>query len=135
MANITKFTAQILQFISEDKLKTAIKEIQILVKGSSLYYEAILQSARYNDVIRSIQQGTIAFDKATLEKNKIRFALLDMIRELEESAENNESLKVEVEDFLQQHSISNQASIEGNNNTIIQGITGNQIHIRTNKSV
>lgn len=126
-----QFTDHILQLIAKDQMPEAISAIQQLLKGSPLFNEAILHSARYNDIMKSIRMGVVDAQQANTEKNKIRYALMDMLRELEESMEQNQALKTEVENYLQKPgAVNNTATISGDGNIVIQGSSGNQINIK-----
>jgi len=59
MSDTPAFIDHLLQLIARDKLKTAIAELQTLLQGSPAYDEAILQSARYNGLMKDIRTGTI----------------------------------------------------------------------------
>ena len=85
------------KLIAQDELDLVIKKLQTFLKGSSLLDELILQSARYNGVMKQIRLDTISFEDANLTRNKIRYALIDMLRIIEESAEDNPEIGKEVE--------------------------------------
>ena len=128
---IQQFTDNILQMIAKNQMPEAIKAIHQLLKGSPLFDEAILHSARYSDVMKSIRMGIVDENQANLEKNKIRYALMDMLRELEETTEQDRSLQTEVERYLQkQEAVANTATVSGDHNIVIQGSSGNQIKIK-----
>jgi hypothetical protein len=75
--------------------------------------------------------GRIDFENATIEKNNVRYALIDMIRELEVGSKEKADLKEEVDAYLQQQApaVSNRINVTGNENINIQGSSGNQINI------
>ncbi|MCB0854201.1 MAG: hypothetical protein KDD63_18380 [Bacteroidetes bacterium] len=70
--------------IVKDHLKEAIEKLSVLLKGSKLLDEVILQSGRYTDIMKQIRQNTVNFENASITKNQIRFALMDITRILEE---------------------------------------------------
>lgn len=117
---IQTFSKQIMQLIADGKLSEAVKYMQDLLQHSALFSEMIVQSARYNEVIKSIRMGTLTEEQANAEKNKIRYALLDMLRELEEGSETIPSLNTEIRSFLQQEPI-NKLQIKDSKNVV----TGN----------
>jgi len=59
MPDTPAYIDRLLQLIARDELKTAIAELQALLQGSPAYDEAILQSARYNGLMKDIRTGTI----------------------------------------------------------------------------
>ncbi len=136
MNNIQFYSERVLQLVAKNQMKEAIQEAKNLFRGSPEFYELTLQSARYSDVIKSIRMGVIDFDNASVEKNKIRYALIDMLRELEESIIVNPSIQEEVNTYLKEHqaTISNNATIIGDNNINIQGFTSSGINIQTGKN-
>ncbi len=95
-----QFTERIGDLIGKNDLKTAITELKQLLQKSNKLNDIILQSARYNDVMQQIHLGTINFEDANITKNKIRYALLDMLREIEEGIENNPELEKETDRIL-----------------------------------
>lgn len=133
MENTKTFVNKTMNLVAQNNLKEALKTTQQLLKGSPLFSEVIVHSSRYNDVMKAIRLGTIHPEDANIEKNKLRFALLDILNELSENTQTNPTLATEVETFLQERtaSTSNSLSIEGNNNTVIQGVTGSNVSINT----
>lgn len=70
--------------IGNDELSTATQQLSKLLKNSPKLDEAIVQSARLNDVTRQLRQGTIDLATANVTKNQIRTGLLALIREIED---------------------------------------------------
>lgn len=101
---------RILNLIGKDDLKTAIQELYQLLKNSPKLDEAILQSARYNDIIKQIRLGMVSFEEANLVKNKIRFGILNLLEEIEEQALRHELLRSEIEKHLSSIGITIQDS-------------------------
>lgn len=132
MKNISGFVEKIIQKIAKDQLEDAIKDMQHLLKASPLYTEVLLHSARYNEIMHAIRLGTISGEDSNVEKNKIRYALTDMLRELEENAETQANLLEEVEKYLakKEKKSRNSVSIKGDNNINIQGISNSTIDIK-----
>lgn len=129
MDSAQAFVGKIMELIAQDDLNSAIREVQQLLKGSPLFDEAVLQSARYNDVMKSIRLGLVDPEHASLEKNKIRYALIDMLRELEEQSEKNPALETQIQTFLKETAQGNRIQIAGDKNIAIQGVSGSQIRI------
>ncbi len=135
MKDIPSFAKHIMQLIAKDEMKKAIEEAQNLLKDSPLFYELMLQSARYSDIMKSIRMGTIDDGQANITKNKIRYALIDMLRDMEESGETNEKIQSEVQSYLQKREsvTNNSANITGDGNFNIQGLSGSQVNINIGK--
>lgn len=70
--------------IAHDQLPEAILALQNLLSGSPKLDEAILQSARFEDIRKQIRLGTASFENANLTKNQIRAGLLDLLQTVEE---------------------------------------------------
>jgi predicted HTH transcriptional regulator len=122
MDSIKSFAEIIGDLIGKDELALAIQNLCALLKGSPKLDEAILQSARYNDVIKQIRLGIIDFEQANMTKNQIRYALLDLLREIE-AQESKAEINAEIELFL-----SKQPIIQGKN--IITGTIQSEKEIR-----
>lgn len=97
---IKDYSEHIGNLIGKDDLKTAIQELSKLLKNSPLLDEAIVQSARYSDIMKQIRLGSVSFEEANLTKNKIRMGILSLMAEMEEQVQNNELLTSEVEKSL-----------------------------------
>jgi hypothetical protein len=87
--------------IAADRLPEALQQIRRLLEGSPLLDEALLQSARYQELRRAVRRGTIDAEQAGAQRNRLRRALLDLLRELEE---REDDLKKEVDAALQAQS-------------------------------
>jgi len=123
---------RLLQLIARDELKTTIAELQALLQGSPAYDQAIVQSARYNGLMKDIRSGTIDPERAEAQKNQLRYALTDMVRELEEQLPERPQLQTEVEQYLKEQPTHNEAHITGDGNINVQGVSGSQINIQQN---
>ena len=133
MPSIDQFSEEIMQLIAKDKLKEAINELKKLLDESPrLKKDVIIQSARYNEMMKSIHNGTINTEDASVEKNKIRFALMNMLQEMEEGSANNKEVKSEIERFLKEREGQqvNQATISGDHNINAQDVSGSSINIQ-----
>ena len=109
--------------------------MQQLLKGSPAFDEIILQSSRYNEVMKSIRMGTISHEISSVELRKIDYALIDMLRELEDNYVTNAALQSEINDFWKKEKAAkgeNHITVTGDNNTVIQGIKGKNINITKN---
>ena len=105
---------KIRQLIRNDDLDAAIKLLGQLLKNAPKLDEAILQSARWNDLKKQVRMGQIDYESAQINKNQIRFAVLEMLKDIEEQT-TEPAIKEETEAYL--HSIQ----IYGKN--IISGST------------
>ncbi len=137
MTNIPAFANSILDLIGKNELKAATQQLQQLLQSSPLLDEAIGQSARLSDLMQQIRRGTINVDDANVEKNKLRYALIDLVREVEEQAESNPALKQQVEEVLNEQVAGkrNQMTVTGNGNIAIQDVQGSEIKIQTAAAV
>lgn len=126
-----------MQMIASDNLAQAIKALQNLLKGSPAYTEIIMHSARYNAVMKAIRMGTINLEDGGTEKNKIRYAVMDMVRELEEGVETDSKLRSEIEAMLEKgnRGTSNTITITGDENRSInvQGVSGSNVQLNINR--
>ena len=98
--SIKDYCSHIGDLIGRDELKMAIQELHQLLKGTPRLDEAIVQSARYNDIMKQIRLGAVSFDEANLTKNQIRMGILSLLAEIEEQAEGNKALGAEIEKSL-----------------------------------
>lgn len=94
------YSERIGNLIGKDDLKAAIWELNQLLKDSPQLNEAIVQSARYNEVMKQIRTGSISFEEANLTKNQIRLGILNLLEEIETQAASNEMLHSEIENAL-----------------------------------
>lgn len=99
MESTNAFIKSIGELIGKDDLALAIQKLYALLKDSPKLDEAILQSARYNDVLKQIRLGVVDFEQANLTKNQIRYALLDLVHEIE-IQENEPNIQSEILRFL-----------------------------------
>ena len=133
MEKLHQYIDQIRDLISKNNIKQAIAEIQQLLKGSPAFDEIILQSSRYNEVMKSIRMGKVSHEISSVELRKIDYALIDMLRELEDNYATNSALQSEVNDFWKKEEQTtksgNNISITGDNNTVFQDIKGSNINV------
>jgi len=136
MEKLHQYIDQVRALISNNKIREAIAEMQQLLKGSPAFDEIILQSSRYNDVMKSIRMGKVSHEVNSVELRQIDYALVDMLRELEDNYKTNSALQLEVNDFWKKEETTteggNSIIIEGDNNTVFQDIKGSNINIDKN---
>lgn len=87
---------QISAFIAQGKLDEAIKGLSQLLKHTKHLDEILLQSARHNSIKKQIRIGTVNFENAEITKNKITFALIELVNEIEEEMTSNEIVQKEM---------------------------------------
>ncbi|MBK8490224.1 MAG: hypothetical protein IPL49_04770 [Saprospirales bacterium] len=80
--------SSIRDLLAADKLDDALKSLRILLDHSPLLDEAILQTARWNDIRAQIRKGVVGQEDANVTKNQIRDGLLGLLREIEEQEQN-----------------------------------------------
>lgn len=74
------------------KIKEGIKLLKQIITENEKLGMLIVQSARYSDIVKKIHLGIVEDTVANIEKNKIRFALINLAMEIEEQTEKNPSL-------------------------------------------
>ena len=92
------YIEQVRQLLLQDELEKAIRSLFRLLKGSPKLDEALLQSARLQDLKKMIRTGQVDFRDANLTKNQIRAGLLELLTEMESQIEVPE-ISGEVERF------------------------------------
>lgn len=90
------YIEQIREHIKQDELDAALQQLQLLLHNSPKLDEAIHQTGRFTAIRTQIRLGTVSHADATLEENKIRFGLLELLREVE-TQETNDAIRAEVE--------------------------------------
>jgi hypothetical protein len=100
--NLNNFTEQIGNLIAKDELSKAIGLLKKLLDKSPKLDEAIIQSARFNDIMKQVRLGVVDFEQANITKNKIRYAVLDLLRDMEESVESNSEIRTEIENLKEE---------------------------------
>lgn len=103
--NSASYFEKIRQFVSNDDLDAAIKLLSRLLKNVPALDEAILQSARWNDLKRQIRLDQLHYETAQVSKNQIRAGILELLRDIEEQAAETK-IKAETEAYLQSIQIS-----------------------------
>jgi hypothetical protein len=129
MTNVNAFIAHIRTLIAKDDVKTAIQQLSDLLKNSPLLDEAVQQSARYNNVMKEIRLGLVDYKADNITQNQIRFGVLELLREIEDSvgvassyADTHAALRSEVERAI---------SIVGSKNVVVGStiVAGGDVHI------
>ena len=123
MSSYLNFIEHIRELVANADLETATKELSALLKNSIRLDEAIIQSARYNNVTQLIRQGLINFEDANVTKNQISKGVLELLRDIEAQEKSDPSIKTEIERFAFQIQ---------NSKNVIAGSTinaGRDVHI------
>ena len=116
--NFKEFIGQLRKYLAEDKLNLVLQQLQTFLKNSPQLDQAILQTARYNDIRGQINTGIISHENANMEKNKIRKALIELLNEIEKSTKSPD-LVLEIEQAIKiQPTIQQNAEKIYNINTI-----------------
>jgi hypothetical protein len=134
MLNTNTFIAHIRALIAQDDVKTAIQQLSDLLKNSPLLDVAVQQSARYNNVMKEIRLGLVDYEAANITQNQIRFGVLELLREMEDSlglasshTDTQAALRSEVERAI---------SIVGSKNVVVDSTitAGGDVHIGDNNT-
>ncbi len=81
----TQFLQQIRDLIARNDLADALQQLRLLLDSSPKLDEAILQSARFQDIRKQIRLGTVSNAESNLTQNQIRAGLLDLLRDIEDN--------------------------------------------------
>jgi DNA polymerase III gamma/tau subunit len=116
---------QITNLIAQGNLKEAIAQLSELLKHTKHLDEVLQQSARFNDIKKQIRLGIVDFESAELTKNKITFALIELMNEIDEAKTNNKVVEKEIEQYEeklnQEINIENAGIVAMKGNVNIQG--------------
>lgn len=91
------------QLVAKGDLKMTIEELKNILSKSNRLNEIIMQSARYNSLKEKIRLGMIDLETAAISENKITFAVLELINEIDEAILSEPSIEQELK--LKQSSI------------------------------
>lgn len=95
-----KFIEHIFKLLGENKLSDALEKLQTVFRNSPQFYELINQSGRYSDLAEKTRSGLFNFTDSMIETTKIRYAIIDIVRELEESYYGNSEIKDQLDENL-----------------------------------
>ena len=129
MSSTKLYHAHITRLIAENKIKEALQEAQNLLQNSPLFYDLILQSARFKEVMKAMSLGTINFESGTIERNKVIEALNYLMKEMEEENQivENKDVQKEIESYIENRNFNSR--INGDSNINIQDISNGSISI------
>lgn len=106
------FSNRIGELVSKNKLQEALDELKEIFDNSQTLNDIIIQSSNFNAIKREIRNGTISFDVANINLNKIRIAILQLAEEIESISESNPICNEEMKTHL---SSKNNIHIQINN--------------------
>ncbi|WP_460762706.1 TIR domain-containing protein [Niabella terrae] len=79
---------QIQQYLEKGNLKKALESLAELTKENQDWKEQVaLQSGRYHELLRKEQMGVISYENASLGKNQVAFALIQLVAAIEAQLE------------------------------------------------
>ncbi|MBL7793111.1 MAG: hypothetical protein JNK77_12350 [Saprospiraceae bacterium] len=84
----TKYLHTIRDLIGRGQIDRAMEQLRVLLENSPHLDVIIQQQARFQAIRQQIRLGTVSHQDATLTKNQISAALLDLLQEIEEQGEN-----------------------------------------------
>jgi hypothetical protein len=93
---LNAFSDKIHAFIRTGRMKEAIDAMLAFLEQTPYLVEVLAQSGRYAELKRQEHLGIVHFDYATIERNKIRVALLELLDEIREKMEIDERVQKEV---------------------------------------
>ncbi len=135
------FLSNIRDLIARDELAAALSQLRSLLDNSPKLDEALVQSARFQDIRKQIRLGTVSHAEANLTQNQIRGGLLDLLREIEDGGiQLSESSKLS-ENLLHEE-IERAISIINSKNVVVGStisaggnvIIGDTTHISESKN-
>ena len=74
---------EIQELIAKDEIDKALELTAELFKDQPKFWETVHLSGRYADTKRNIRMGTVSYEYATVDKNRIKFALIELLQEAE----------------------------------------------------
>jgi len=101
--------------VAKGDLSGVLTRLKEIFEHSDRLKEIILQSSRYNKLKEKIRLGTIDLEKAEVSENKITFAILELINEVDEAIENDVSILNELQESLPNIQINQSHSGSGDN--------------------
>jgi len=103
------YLSHIRQLLAEDQLSLALQQLRTLLENSPKLSEVIQQLGRFADLSRQIRLGVMDAEIARVGKNQIRFAVLELLDEIEKEGAKP-ALKTELERAVQISHSKNVAS-------------------------
>ena len=82
------YSQHLRQLVQKDNIEKVIQELSELLQNSPHLDEALLHSARWDDLKKQIRLGQLSYEESNVSKNQIRLAVLELINEIEEQTED-----------------------------------------------
>lgn len=79
----THFIQHIRQLIADNQLHAALGNMRLFAAKTPLLNDVLQQSGRLAHIRQQNNLGLVTFDEATLEQNRIRYGLLELLNDLE----------------------------------------------------
>lgn len=125
---MTTLTEKIGELIANGEIQEAIHQLKQLLQNSPRLNYVLLQSARLSDIHKQIQLGIIDIKDANLTKNQVNFALIELLREIDNNVQSDPVLQKEVDTYAAQTIINiTQKSTGSGDNIGRDKIGGNKI--------
>lgn len=132
------FFRHIRQLIAEDQLADALEKMRLFAEKTPLLNDVLQQSGRLAQIRRQNNLGVVSHDEATLQLNRIRYGMLELLNDLKPedarpqalgellTAVEQESARPEVQAEVAQAIIN----IVNSKNTLVNSqVTGQNVHI------
>ena len=112
--------SRIRELLANDDLQSIFKQLKTLFEHSPKLSEIIHQNARFSAITKQIRLGIVSYEDATMTKNQIRLAVLELIDEIEIQGDSPEL----------QEEVQNAISIVNSKNVVTGNIqAGGNVHI------
>ncbi|MFZ4476378.1 MAG: hypothetical protein ACOYPR_14375 [Saprospiraceae bacterium] len=82
----THFIQHIRQLIADNQLPAALGNMRLFAAKTPLLNDVLQQSGRLAHIRQQNNLGLVTFDEATLEQNRIRYGLLELLNDLERNS-------------------------------------------------
>ena len=119
--NTRQFIHQIRDRIARDELEQALSQLRQFLANAPQLDEVLQQSGRFAAIRRQVRLGTVSHEDATLTRNQIRVALLDLLSEIDTRQAQSPALGAEAA-----HAIS---ILQSKNVVAGSTISGQTVHI------
>jgi hypothetical protein len=93
MINKNQIITDVRNFIAKDEASKAIELLRYVLENDKILDEVIIQSAKKYRIEREVRTGVISFDNASITKNQIYSALLEICRNVEEAVLDGTDLR------------------------------------------
>ena len=82
--------------IAKDEIKLVFQSLRSLLRDSKLLESLLIQSARYNEVLEEIRNGTIDYEQSKVPIDQVRVALIEIISLIDEGAIKTKKVRKEL---------------------------------------